>query len=149
VYIAACGNTQLERYEECDDGNAMGGDGCDADCKLEGITCAELASLNAATAADAGSDAAAPTVLAVPCAAQATAPTCGDGVLDVSLGEQCDWGADANLGEYEGCNPDCTLAPRCGDGIRHCDVEECDDGNVSGNDGCQLGCVPTIRQVVR
>src|SRR2546423_13956170 len=32
---AACGNGTRECGEECDDGNKMAGDGCDASCRIE------------------------------------------------------------------------------------------------------------------
>ena len=34
---AVCGNGALERGEQCDDGNADGGDGCDANCLNEAV----------------------------------------------------------------------------------------------------------------
>jgi len=34
-YTAGCGNGNVEAGEECDDGNALGGDGCSATCMLE------------------------------------------------------------------------------------------------------------------
>ncbi len=66
--VSECGNGQLEVGEDCDDGNAMPGDGCDL-CAVEtGWDCT----------------AASPSVCT---------PTCGDGVI---LGdEECD-GADLN-----------------------------------------------------
>src|SRR4029079_13177936 len=33
--INSCGNGILEQFEECEDGNAVGGDGCSADCLRE------------------------------------------------------------------------------------------------------------------
>jgi len=35
IYIAICGNGIVEPGEECDDGNNVSGDGCDASCKIE------------------------------------------------------------------------------------------------------------------
>lgn len=34
-----CGNGTVETPEECDDGNTTPGDGCDAACKVEAMTC--------------------------------------------------------------------------------------------------------------
>jgi fibro-slime domain-containing protein len=61
---------------------------------------------------------------------------CGDGVLDP--GEQCDLGATKNVGGYNGCNANCTLAPYCGDGFKN-GTEQCDDGK---NDGSYGTCMP-------
>jgi len=35
---STCGNADIEPGEQCDDGNTVGGDGCDADCQVEGGT---------------------------------------------------------------------------------------------------------------
>ena len=72
------------------------------------------------------------------------------GLLDIFNGmrngpEQCDDGEELNLGEYSGCNADCTLAPRCGDSeVQPEHGELCDDGVNDGGYGecapeCQLG----------
>jgi len=34
-----CGNGLIEGSEQCDDGNTVSGDGCNAACELEGLTC--------------------------------------------------------------------------------------------------------------
>ncbi len=34
-YVLACGDGVLDPCEQCDDGNRVAGDGCDADCRLE------------------------------------------------------------------------------------------------------------------
>ncbi len=36
VRVAVCGNGSVESGEECDDGNTSDGDGCSADCLVEG-----------------------------------------------------------------------------------------------------------------
>ncbi len=36
VLVAVCGNSSIEPGEECDDGNTSDGDGCSADCLVEG-----------------------------------------------------------------------------------------------------------------
>lgn len=67
---------------------------------------------------------------------------CGNGEID--QGEQCDDGLAQNLGGYETCNADCTLAPRCGDGVTDPAFGEiCDDGLNNGDyQTCAPGCVP-------
>lgn len=69
---------------------------------------------------------------------QADPPRCGDGVVDVDLGESCDDG-EGNAFESDACRPDCSL-PFCGDGLVD-DGEGCDDGNYWGGDGCTPACV--------
>ncbi|MEZ4384945.1 MAG: hypothetical protein R3A79_26685 [Nannocystaceae bacterium] len=49
---------------------------------------------------------------------------CGDG--EVGEGEECDAGEDNGIGEYGGCNDDCTLQPGCNDGEHQPEHEECD-----------------------
>ncbi|MEM9488105.1 MAG: DUF4215 domain-containing protein [Myxococcota bacterium] len=59
---------------------------------------------------------------------------CGDGVVDVAAGEECD---DGNLDSGDGCEATCLL-PACGDGIVNSGAEECDDGGESAT--CDLDC---------
>jgi cysteine-rich repeat protein len=77
----------------------------------------------------------------------ASRETCGDGVVDPSLGELCDCGTagavpgcmgpNSNL-PSAACRLDCRPA-RCGDGT--VDVgEACDDGNTRSFDGCRADC---------
>lgn len=113
--VAICGNGKLDPGEGCDDGNAQDFDGCASNCTLEpGALCPQ------------------------PGLACSFAPTCGDGQVQVELGEQCDLGAN-NVGSYAGCSPDCTLGPYCGDGRVLQGFEKCDDGI---NDGRYGGCAP-------
>lgn len=66
-------------------------------------------------------------------------PECGDGTLDIELGEACDDGVDN--GDAPGaCRLDCTL-PICGDGVVDSPEESCDDANDVGGDGCTPDCV--------
>jgi hypothetical protein len=63
---------------------------------------------------------------------------CGDGVLQLDAGEECDDGeANADIGA---CTSDCKLA-RCGDKLLQAGVEVCDDGTNDGSyNGCALDC---------
>ena len=80
-----------------------------------------------------------------------SAPGCGDGTLQASLGEQCD---DGNSVSGDGCSGVCKIEPYytcptagqpcvttivCGDG-KVGPGEACDDGNQTGVDGCAADC---------
>lgn len=39
VTVIRCGNSVIESGEQCDDGNAVSGDGCSSSCQLEGPVC--------------------------------------------------------------------------------------------------------------
>ncbi len=146
-----CGNGALERYEGCDDANTNSGDGCNANCRVEqNFDCRPIPGTPAPTLSpDAGADA------GLPCAADSnywsTNPDdyCGDGLLDVVFGEECDLGKQRNVGGYGGCLPNCRLGPRCGDGILDCGYEACDDGNRLGNDGCEINCESSLQYKIR
>jgi cysteine-rich repeat protein len=98
--------------------------------------------------------------------------TCGNGIVDKSVGEQCDLGPGKNVpgsgctpscksevcgngtkdpgeecdggGETSYCNSDCTLS-RCGDGKLNVTAgEQCDDGNTSDGDDCTSKCLWAI-----
>ena len=149
-------------YEQCDDGNEVSGDGCDATCVVEsGYVCPEPG---------------------VPC----RQPRCGDGYIDYdygsgtggsgggsgdtagagsggfagtgfggsagsSFGESCD---DSNDDSGDGCSSECAVEPGyacwypgepcrlivCGDGVVDWTDETCDDGNTVSGDGCSSTC---------
>jgi cysteine-rich repeat protein len=61
--------------------------------------------------------------------------TCGNGMLDLNLDEQCD--ASASYGGPN-CSATCKL-PSCGDGVWD-PGEGCDDGNLDDTDGCHHNC---------
>jgi fibro-slime domain-containing protein len=123
-----CGDgiIQFDRGEACDDGNAVGGDGCAANCMYveAGYTC--------------------------PTPGQSCVPSmavCGDGRVEGT--EECD---DGNTRSNDGCSSTCTVeygyhcpfpgAPcmtHCGDGIVM-GTEQCDDGNNTDGDGCASDC---------
>jgi cysteine-rich repeat protein len=62
-------------------------------------------------------------------------PFCGDGILQVELGETCE-PPGSNAGQPNECRGDCTF---CGDGNLDAG-EECDDGNNLDGDGCSAFC---------
>jgi cysteine-rich repeat protein len=118
------------REESCDDGNDVEGDGC-TDCHSDDLCLP-------------------------PSAEGASAPSCGNGRLEV--GEVCD---DGNDESGDGC-VECALEPEfdclseagvcrfapCGNGVRDSFVwngctwknERCDDGNRIDGDGCSSRC---------
>jgi cysteine-rich repeat protein len=135
--IRTCGNRLLDSGEACDDGNAVSGDGCSADC----------------TTVEPGWKCPYPPGLAC-------LPICGDGIL--AGDEACD---DGNLYNGDGCSAHCLIEPGwdctsgtcvpvgaldagvdgafCGDGVV-AGAEECDlgeqNGRFAGRGGCSIGC---------
>ena len=89
-----CGDGLTDAGEQCDDGNVLGGDGCGATCEVEcGYTCVE--ELN-----ESGS---APSICTL---------ACGNGVVDVEMGEECDIDAACCVGcrltsDAECCGGEC------------------------------------------
>jgi cysteine-rich repeat protein len=119
---AGCGDLVADAFEECDDGNKTGGDGCNADCSIE-------------------RDADCPLV------GMCTLPVCGDGRV-ARTREACD---DGNVKDGDGCSADCSLEsgwicpapglpcrPLCGDG-RLVGSEQCEPGSGSVGD-CSETC---------
>ncbi len=123
-----CGDGYVANNELCDDGDAVGeGDGCSDDC-LEikaGFRCSK----------EGGG---------------CSVPGCGDRIVDVQRGEQCDDGNDDIDDGCGGCLAEVgyvcsTFQPCrqtvCGDGFVELDFETrsgegCDDGNGNADDGC-------------
>jgi len=81
----------------------------------------------------------------------ATGKACGNGVIDISEGENCD---DGNTESGDGCNricqteanwncptpgQKCENLAKCGNSILTSD-ETCDDGNTVSGDGCSSDC---------
>ena len=137
ITLPTCGNGRLDPGEACDDGNAIPGDGCSADC----------------TAVELGWECTLPPRW--PCS-----PICGDGVR--AGDESCD---DGNIFDGDGCSARCLTEPGwdctngsclpvsagdagvegsyCGDGEVN-GTEECDlgeqNGKFLGKGGCSIGC---------
>lgn len=65
-------------------------------------------------------------------------PFCGDGFVDVAVGEACDLGAANSDREPGRCRTDCS-EPRCGDGVVDGDEGCDDDGNQCV--ACQQVCI--------
>ncbi len=126
----ACGDGIVGGQEQCDDGNALSGDGCSDECRLE--SCGDgFVDPNEACDDGANED---------PddgCTSACQLPACGDGLVQPSLGETCDLGAaNADTGA---CTSSCAAAV-CGDGLVLAGQEECDDGNAIAEDGCTVDC---------
>jgi len=121
-----CGNGMLDAGEACDDGNAIDGDGCQADCVLprcgDGI-------VDPGEGCDDGN-----AIDGDGCQADCSLPSCGDGIVDP--GEHCD---DGNGTDGDGCSALCDVEPFCGDGVLD-PGEDCDDGNAVAGDGCSPAC---------
>lgn len=144
-----CGDGMLQSGEQCDDGNSIATDACNA-CKgascgdgtvQPGEECDDANNVNTDTCANCknarcGDGFIQPgeqcddmnNVSTDACNACKSA-SCGDGVMQ--SGEQCD---DGNSTTTDAC-ANCQSA-RCGDGIRRAGVEDCDDSNSVNTDAC-------------
>ncbi|WAS95898.1 DUF4215 domain-containing protein [Nannocystis punicea] len=129
----ACGNGVIEPGEQCDDGNATPGDGCEADCAFTPGELCGNGMVNVGEECDDGND--------VPmdgcennCTETVIPATCGDGT--VNGGDECDDGNDDNT---DACTNTCKNA-LCGDGIVYAGMEACDDGNDTETDECLSSC---------
>jgi cysteine-rich repeat protein len=131
-----CGNGVLDREgcsagpggtpcESCDDGNSVGGDGCNALCQIEGRTrplgCGDgIVQPGFGESCDDGN-----AIDGDGCDSNCTPTGCGNGIVtagivtasDVRTGEQCD---DGNHDPLDGCEPDCTLTRPPGPCVGDC-----------------------------
>jgi cysteine-rich repeat protein len=110
-----CGDGHLDTGEQCDDGNTVNGDGCDATCQTEAPPppppCCGDGHVDTGEQCDDGN-----TVNGDGCdsTCQTEAPPpppeacCGDGHVDGA--EQCD---DGNTVSGDGCDSNCQLEPVC------------------------------------
>ncbi|HSA58116.1 MAG TPA: DUF4215 domain-containing protein [bacterium] len=133
-YNDVCGDGRVEvnNGETCDDGNAVDGDGCSANCASE--VCGD-GTVQLAEECDDGN-----TESGDGCEADCTVTTtpegaiCGNGTVEG--GEECDNGEGLNDDTVpNACRQNCTN-PVCGDGVIDTEFgEECD-----GEAGCLVGC---------
>ncbi|MGB5548016.1 MAG: DUF4215 domain-containing protein [Polyangiales bacterium] len=153
VTCPVCGDGVVGGTEACDDGNGLGGDGCDASCAIEAgfncggdptscwPVCGDGQLIGAETCddgnanADDGCSILCQVELGWTCAGSPSVCSeyCGDGLIVGA--EFCD---DGNANYGDGCRPTCT-PEGCGDGIID-PGEVCDDGNTSSGDGCDAAC---------
>lgn len=120
-----CGDGKKEGSELCDDGNTVGGDGCEADCTY---TC-KAGTPEGDKKCDDGN----------PC----------NGAETCSAGNVCAKGAplaeSAECGAGKLCKGGLCSDITCGDAVKTA-PEECDDGNVANGDGCdscKFSCLST------
>lgn len=98
--LPACGDlvVDVQQGESCDDGNTLGGDGCNEQCIPE--YCGN-GYLEEGEVCDDGNF-----EVGDGCAANCQSDeTCGNGVVDFAVGETCD---DGNAGSHDGCASSCT-----------------------------------------
>jgi len=130
VVPPTCGDGFTTAPEQCDDGNTLDGDGCNATCQLE--YCGDdIVNNNGTETCDDGN-----TVGGDGCSAICQEEICGNGFVDV--GEECD---DGNTVDGDSCSNEC-VAQYCGDGVITEGLgEECDDSNTTSGDGCSANCL--------
>jgi len=125
----ACGDGFIDQGEECDDGNKVSGDGCNATCVIE--YCGDGIVNDVDEGCDDGNK-----VSGDGCSSSCVTEYCGDGTIN-NVTEQCD---DGNTLSGDGCRANCQTE-YCGDGIINNVTEQCDDGNTVSGDGCRANCV--------
>lgn len=142
-----CGDAFVSGNEECDDGNLVDGDGCNA-CQFSCVKSDPLRDCSTGdpcqgTSCDEGTHTCAnPIPEGQSCGASAvckggvcTPAMCGDGVVDPAAGEECE------PPNTPTCSATCkkVAAVTCGNGTREAG-EECDDSNQTNLDGCDAFC---------
>src|ERR1044071_2788558 len=120
IPIGGCGNSHMDPGEMCDDGNVTPGDGCSADCKSD-ETCGNGITDEKAAVHEECDDGRSNGMPDDNCDAhcQLRDRICGNGMVDLDVGEQCDPGV--NFADTKDCNSrlagdvGCRVS-RCGDG---------------------------------
>jgi cysteine-rich repeat protein len=117
-----CGDGIVAASEECDDGNAADGDGCQADCKF---TCKSGDATRNCTPADA-------------CAGKGT---CNDTTHVCASGTPLGDGTTCGGMPNNYCKGGVCKTPVCGNGTTE-PGEQCDDGGLNGTktSGCKVDC---------
>lgn len=98
VLTAVCGNGVTEFHEDCDDGNAVSGDGCSADCHHESVAEELCGNGRRDPGEDCDDGPRNADVLPGRCRTTCVKARCGDGLVDP--GETCD---DGNALPGDGC----------------------------------------------
>jgi len=144
-----CGNGIIDtcKGETCDDGplNGQIPAHCSPNCHINGEFCGngvvdigeqcdpgiDFSASNACGGANCPAET--PT-----CNRDCAVSRCGDGIVNLAAGEQCDDGK-----ETARCNVNCTLAA-CGDGIVNATAgEQCDSGSGTSTPACKAMCSTT------
>ncbi len=125
-----CGNKIIELGEQCDDGNAVSGDGCSSQC-LHEVLCGDNLKEGTEECDDGNK------VDGDACSNACTINKCGNNRVDTASGEQCDPPNGTT------CDTQCkAIGVVCGNGIKQGN-EACDDGNTVNGDGCENDCTIT------
>ena len=111
--------------EQCDDNNAVDGDGCSQGCLLEVPPGCGNNTVEGNEQCDDGGESAL-------CNLDCTAAACGDNKLNKTAGEQCD---DNNTTGGDGCSETCAL-----EGYSLCGNGTCDSGETCAADSCPKDC---------
>ncbi len=133
-----CGDGVVDCTDQCDDGNNVDGDGCNANCVIE--FCGDAIVNNTNEECDDGG-----TDSGDGCDANCVIEFCGDGIVN-NVTEECD---DGGAVAGDGCSDAC-IVEFCGDGIVNNNDEECDSGgNLNGT--CSSNCttlesIPTVSE---
>ncbi len=132
--VNRCGDGFRSISEDCDDGNNIDWDGCQANCTITPANRCGDGRVADGEACDDGN-----LVNGDGCSNQCVVEVmirCGDGIANGN--EQCD---DGNLVSGDGCSMLCEreIVARCGDGMVNGN-EQCDDGNQVNTDACLNTC---------
>jgi hypothetical protein len=139
----SCGNSVVDAGEECDDGNAVSGDGCDTDCSFSCHDAGDCSDDNVCTTDDC-----VPNDLGRACTYENNTEPCDDGLF-CTLTDQCDGsGTCAGSGSPCGDDLDCTINEGCDDMMDRCTFDMAagtcliagvcyDDGDPDPGDECR------------